>query len=247
MTILLMRPKEKIEISHQYMQQQGIETVGLALQCIKPDKSAADAFAGDMNTLSEPELKDHLVIVVSPNAAKGIRDIDGLFCKPLSWFAVGKSTANALVATQNNSPTVITPSEETSEGLLSLEQLQKVNGKQVSLIKGKHGRTLIENTLRARGARVNLYEVYARKRLTPELSTSPWRPEEIQLIVATSTEAMQIAWDTYKHSWLISTPWLVVSRRLMDFAAKLGIENVLCSNGATDQQLSDAIKQFLER
>lgn len=247
MSILLIRPKERIEKSCQYLQQQGIDAVGVALQRVEANLDAVNDFVRDVDGLSKEQLTETAVLVVSPSAAGQICDTEAIFGDSLSWFAVGKRTAATITEEGARPVHITTPEIETSEGLLALPQLQDMSGKRVFIVKGSQGRTLIEETLKTRGAEVFLYEVYKRIALVPAESTVPWQQREISLIVATSTEAIQIAWETYPQNWLISTPWLVVSRRLVEFAAKLGINNVMCSAGASDKQLNDAIKQFLER
>lgn len=243
MSILLIRPKEKFQQSTKYLQQNGIDAVGVALQCIEPRANSLEALFAD----TQAALTECMVIVVSPNAAMQLQDNADLYSQNISWYAVGKSTAKTLQTNTSIALDIVTPSPETSEGLLSLPQLGQVKEKNIAIIKGKYGRTTLEETLIARGANVKVYELYERVPLHQPLSTTPWHSKDIELIVATSTEAIQIAWETFEQKWLISTPWLVVSRRLVDFTAKLGIKNANCSTGASDKQLNDAIKQFLER
>ena len=85
-------------------------------------------------------------------------------------FAIGRATATALADAGFSD--VVSPQQSIdSEGLLAMPQLQSVAGRHMILVKGVSelgGRTLLEQTLAARGARMTLLECYRRAPVVPE-------------------------------------------------------------------------------
>ncbi len=85
-------------------------------------------------------------------------------------FAIGRATAAALA--DAGLKNVVSPvSSIDSEGLLALRQLHRVDGRHIILVKGVSelgGRKLIEQTLVARGAHVNVLECYRRAPHLPD-------------------------------------------------------------------------------
>jgi uroporphyrinogen-III synthase len=244
MAVLLLRPKEKLATSVQYMASAGIDTIGVGLIEIEslPDNIAQ--FKSVLAKMSVLQKHATCCIFVSTHAADMVIRSSITWPKDVAVYAVGPSTALAL---NDLDCEIIVPNMANSEGLLNLPSLQHMQGKTVFLIKGEGGRELLPTALTARGASVIEVNLYRRHRCAPMIHTREWQTEEIHAIVATSGEIMQIAWDTFDRNWLKSLPWVVVSRRLVEFAAKLGIQNVIQSAGASDTQLKDAINHLLER
>jgi uroporphyrinogen-III synthase len=76
-----------------------------------------------------------------------------------TWFAVGQSSAQPLLALGMN---ITCPEGRHSEGLLALSELQNIQDKKVLILRGKGGRELIAETLSERGATVSYAELYQR-------------------------------------------------------------------------------------
>ena len=87
-------------------------------------------------------------------------------------FAIGRATAAALA--QAGFKHVVSPQQSIdSEGLLAMSQLLRVEGRHIILVKGRSefgGRTVLEQTLTARGARVTVLECYWRAPMVPNLA-----------------------------------------------------------------------------
>ena len=85
-------------------------------------------------------------------------------------FAIGRATAAAL--SDAGFKNVVSPVISIdSEGLLALPQLQAIDGRHIILVKGVSelgGRRLLEQTLVARGAHVNVLECYRRAPTVPD-------------------------------------------------------------------------------
>ncbi|MBU2878939.1 MULTISPECIES: uroporphyrinogen-III synthase [Aliiglaciecola] len=244
MSILLLRPKEKFEKSTRYLQQQGIRTVGVGLIEIDINQDNLQQFAQTILAMDAQQISRSKCIFVSTHAAEIV--IEGVKGWPseLAVFAVGPSTGERLTQLTEQ---VIVPDMACSEGLLSLPQLQNLSSHKVFLLKGVGGRKMLPSELQQRGAEVEHINLYNRLPCVNYSQTEAWQQQDIQCIVATSGEIIQAAWDKFDQNWLKSTPWIMVSQRLADYATKLGIQQVYLSAGASDEQLKDAINQFLER
>ena len=103
------------------------------------------------------------------------------------------------------------------------------------LFKGIEGRTFIEEGLRLKQAKLVILEVY--QRLMPEISqqwlNSLWRNDAVDIILLTSEESMRNLFQLFNqeaHIWLQNKPCLVISERLAQTAALLGIKNIKLSH-----------------
>jgi uroporphyrinogen-III synthase len=116
------------------------------------------------------------IIFVSANAvAYGLPVLAraGQISAGTAIFSIGRATAAALLRAGFNN--VVSPQQSIdSEGLLLLPELQSVEGRHIILVKGVSelgGRTLLEQTLSARGARVTILECYLRAPVVPDLAS----------------------------------------------------------------------------
>jgi uroporphyrinogen-III synthase len=151
-------------------------------------------------------------------------------------IAVGQATANALLKHAVHVDFI--PTETNSESLIRLKALQKIEGQEILLVKGQAGRKLIAQTLRKRGSHLVILEVY--KRLMPKVDKQYidflWQEEAVDIILFTSEQAMQNIFILFGESarrWLCKTPSLVLSQRLAQAAASLGIEEIIISKPET--------------
>lgn len=102
-----------------------------------------------------------IAIFISANAVEyGVPD-PRQWPASLSTFAPGPGTAAALVAAGIANPTIPATTFD-SEGLLALPALTTVTGKRVLIFRGEGGRTVLGDTLRARGATVDYVDCYRR-------------------------------------------------------------------------------------
>ncbi len=237
MTTLLLRPQGKVLQSETQFSAAEIDCVVVGLMDIQPNPDgikAWQAFSKQQNAVT---------IVTSTNSAHLMQacqsELNG--CEV---FAVGTSTAKIL---RDKDINVITPNQQNSEGLLSLPQLNNVSGKSIAIIKGVGGRTLIPDELTKRGASVYEFAVYERFMVSHPYATREWKIDEIQCIIATSGELIEAAFKYWDSQWLIQVPWIVVSERTREIAAKLGIKQITLSAGANDGQLIQAVQDQLER
>ncbi len=110
----------------------------------------------------------------------------------LKFAAIGPATASEL--TQMGAVKVLIPENRyDSESLLSLPEMQNIQGQRVMIFRGVGGREILADTLTARGAKVTFAECY--RRINPQTNTeileNLWRNKQCQAIVVTSSEAMR--------------------------------------------------------
>jgi uroporphyrinogen-III synthase len=159
-------------------------------------------------------------------------------------IAVGNTTKGALKRFGVNA---ISPESHTSEGLLTLDELDKknINGQNVIIIRGDGGREHLAKELGMRGANVHYLESY--KKIWLALTQDPveeWKNQQINCIVITSNTLLESIIHLINNSdsdWKNSCLWIVASVRIAERAKQLGLLNIVNANGANDQAILSAI------
>jgi uroporphyrinogen-III synthase len=187
-------------------------------------------------------------IFVSANAADYCFSIlaqeKRLWPRSIQVIAIGQATAIAL-----NKYAVrvdLIPEIADSEHLLALTAMQEVTKKTILLFKGEGGRTLISETLSARGANLFIVEVYKRSlpKYNPQQLYSLWHNDAVDIILFTSQQTMDNIFTLFggeAHAWLCSKPCLVVSERLAKEASLLGMQTIIITK---PQTILDTLHQF---
>src|SRR3990167_1133335 len=190
--------------------------------------------ARDWITCLPPRASFAYAIFISPNAVLHFFNAE----PPSSWpltlqtIAIGNGTRRACAHRGINVHLV--PIYADSEHLLALEALQHIQSKTILLIKGKDGRTLIEDTLIQRGAQVTTAAVYQRScpPIDKKRTHTLWQEDAVDMILITSQQAMQHLFTLFEpaaRTWLCSKPFLVISPRLAQIAAEYGIKTTFVS------------------
>lgn len=190
------------------------------------------------------------LIFISPNAVRyACALLAGERLRAVRFGAVGHATAEAM--REAGYPIDLIPvGRYDSEGLLVLPELQQMEGRQVLIVRGEGGRTLLADSLRARGAKVGYAEVY--RRVRPDTDVAPllarW-PGSIDLVTATSAEVLEnLQAMLGEAGWplLRQTPLVVISERMRERATQLGFEKILQAAGADDASLLAAICDWID-
>lgn len=159
-------------------------------------------------------------------------------------IAIGQATSNALL--KKGIQVSAIPEIATSEHLLQLEIMQRVDDKTILIFKGNGGRALISDSLIKRGANLSLLNVYTRQ--IPSLSTtfldSLWQNNIVDIILFTSQQAMQnifyLLGKNARH-WLCTIPCLVISERLATIATSMGLQTIIISK---PEAILETLQQF---
>lgn len=158
--------------------------------------------------------------------------------------AVGKQTAQALDK-QGIRVTVFPAKRHDSEGLLAVSALQNVRGKNILIVRGRGGRTLLGDELRNRGARVDYAEVYERRCPAGTLREKIPRGTHVDIVVATSNEMIDnllTLAGTQDREWLCTLPLIVFSERNREHARAQGfIQSAYLASTMSDEGIVEAL------
>lgn len=238
LTAVLTRPGGVVEPLRIVLEQRGVDSIVQPLINIASipveDRELITLYPGD------------ICIFISVNAVEqGLTNlapqIRELGCPIL---AVGRATASAISAAGFD---VSVPSQADSEGLLDLDILHGVKGKQIVLVKGEGGRGLLAEALCERGADVVSYVCYRRAPTEIDAGKFCWQLCEKEHLVfqASSGEIVEQLTDLLGQGGqpnLLDSPVIVPSKRVAKIAAGLGWSRVITAAGAGDDSFLAAIE-----
>ena len=166
LTLVVTRPRDQAARTASTLRKAGADIIEFPVLDIAPIEAS----------LAPSDLASAFgIIFVSANAvAYGVPvlRLAGNIAPDVQIFAIGRATAAALM--EAGFQNVVSPQQSIdSEGLLALSQLHTVEGRHIILVKGQSelgGRTVLEQTLTARGARVTVLECYRRAPIVPTLA-----------------------------------------------------------------------------
>lgn len=159
--------------------------------------------------------------------------------------AIGDATAQALRAA--GAPADLVPERQESEGLLERPEFAGIAGKHVWILRGRDGRELLVDSLRARGGIVDCLETYERK--VPGDSIEPllerWRSGRIDALVITSAAGLSnlhAMLDAAGRGFLGQTQLVVPTARMLKLAHEFDIRVApIVATGASDDALLTAL------
>jgi uroporphyrinogen-III synthase len=223
--VLNTRPEQQASSLTQAIEEAGGISVNLPLLEIKPIQIQTNLHHIHTAIFTSPNAVHCFFASVSPQ----------IWPHEIQIFAIGQGTHQALMHYGLSSATC--PKQANSEHLLMLDALQhrQIQTKKILLIKGQHGRTLIQTELTARGADVDICEVY--QRVLPhhpkKRIETLWHEDAVDIILITSETALVHLFELFAkqaHAWLCSKPYVVISERLRQAAHKHGIQTVIVSS-----------------
>jgi uroporphyrinogen-III synthase len=164
--------------------------------------------------------------------------------------AIGPTTAKTLAG--YDLAVDLLPEKFDSEHLLLLLKKQPLQGKQILIISGEGGRTLLETALTSLGAKITKLPVYRRlcPKVDPEILKDMVQKKN-SLLLITSCDSFQnllsICQHYEKEAWLHHIPMVVISDRIRHFMESVGFssQRLLVAHNGTDQAILDrAIKWY---
>jgi uroporphyrinogen-III synthase len=241
--VLVTRPEFQAMPLCRLLESLGATTWRLAVIEIKPlkDRRALSAQLGVLENFD-------VILFTSANAVRfGVSFLDQK--RDLMLAAVGPATSRAL--NQAGYRVAIQPGESfDSEALLSHPRLEHVAGHRILIIKGTHGRDLLEQELIRRGATVVCADVYERvpaavSAAALEALRQRFAAGEVQVITATSleigAELLKLAPLELRREFE-RVHWLVPGERVASGLRMLGLEApLLQADSAEDQDLAGAL------
>jgi len=158
--------------------------------------------------------------------------------------AVGNKTAASL-HTHNIAVDVLPKQGFNTESLLESPLLHSVEGKQIAIIRGIGGRTLLADTLRQRGAKVTYIEVYQRV-LPKQRLCSVNIHLNCDIITLTSQQGLRnLITLCDNKDWLFSTALASNSQRTAKLARELGFtDDIIVSPEPDDDAMVAAITSW---
>jgi uroporphyrinogen-III synthase len=241
--VLVTRPEFQAMPLCRLLESLGATTWRLAVVEIKPLKDRR-ALTEQLGVLENFDV----ILFTSANAVRfGVSFLDQK--RDLTLAAIGPATSRAL--NQAGYRVAIQPAEPfDSEALLSHPRLEHVAGHRILIVKGTHGRDLLQRELARRGAMVVCADVYERVPATVSAAALKAVQErfaagEVQIITATSLEIgaalLQLA-PLDLRSEFERVHWLVPGERVASGLRKLGLEApLLQADSAEDQDLAAAL------
>lgn len=191
------------------------------------------------------------ILVSKPAVQFGLPTFNESAIEQIEWLAVGSSTA--LLASIYGVTQIVAPNEPTSEGLLQLDELSHVSGKNILLVAGVGGRDYLSNELKKRGANVTKLEVYQR-RIPEQLQQTlemRWHNTPPDYVVITSCEILKNLYDKtagHSQSALVHTHLFVASNRIEQFARELGFKQTITNMGsAHNQVICQQIRKYIQQ
>ncbi|TXI10435.1 MAG: uroporphyrinogen-III synthase, partial [Rhizobium sp.] len=182
-------------------------------------------------------------IFTSVNAVQHARQL-GVENWPRNLAAVGPATAAAL---ESSGLAVATPrGAYSSEGLLELPQFSELSGCRILIVTGEDGLAVLGPALRARGASVEMAEVYRRVALPYEGERIGQTLRTIDVIVITSGQALDHLFKLTPDSMqkvLLQKQLVVPGPRMVEKASQHGFRALITPEKMTDAGIVQALEQ----
>lgn len=184
------------------------------------------------------------VVFISANAARlglaAVADYWPQWPHALPVYAIGPATKALL---DDAGLSAIAPEREDSEGMLTLPGLSQVAGQRLLLFRGDEGRELLPETLRERGAQVDVLPLYTRR--LPSDTFSRWQARiRMPDVVLLSSALIWQHWQQVAGAAALQPTLIAVSQRLAAQLHEAGAKRILCSEGATPQAWLNALQQW---
>lgn len=160
----------------------------------------------------------------------------------LQYYAVGRTTGVRLHGL-SVLPVCYPKEGETSEDLLRLPALSRIDGKRALILRGNGGREVLARALRQRSVQTTYCECYRRRQIYYDGEEQGRRMQtlEIDTLVITSGEMLQQFYtlmpEYYRHFCLTQCRLIVASERLAMLASLLGWSDIVVANAADNDAL----------
>ncbi|MEE4245645.1 MAG: uroporphyrinogen-III synthase [Kangiellaceae bacterium] len=222
-------------------------TQALSERDIKVIECPLIAISAKVSEVKESWLQQNKWIFVSENAAVNahiqLSESQWQALSERDVFAIGSATAGSLK--QRGIDKVVYPVQANSESFLQLTELNHVAQQSFTLVCGKGGRDLIENTLRSRSAIVERFETYQRDHavIDEKLLMDAFK-QNARWIISSSFALQYLSQLANNHQRSGQLSVIVSSERLRLDAAALNMKVLAVASGATTTAIVDCICQL---
>ena len=185
-----------------------------------------------------------MAIFISANAAEiALQWLDQywpMLPVDLGLFAVGQQTAQIL--RQYGCQVTFPQTQQNTEGLLELSQLNSLAGKSVVIFRGGGGRQTLGDTLQQRGANVTYCELYNRVIHPDNLLLAQRQAAGVDCLIAHSGELLRAMGEPAD----ASMPVVVPSERIADMAQQLGYQAIVVADNALPESMHGAVLGYFK-
>lgn len=243
--VLVTRPAHQAQALSAGLRAAGFTPLHLPTLAIKPTDPATACAA------LRAALPCDLAIFISANAVQYALPVvaaAGGLPAGCPVAAVGPASARALEAA-GFAAVLIPATRFDSEGLLELPELQSMTGRRVVIFRGEGGRTLLADTLAARGADLRVVVCYQRVAAGDSAQITAWLARDaIAVLTATSRAGLDglLTLAGPAAAQLKTLPLVVLSQALADHARQTGFTGPLAAAAETsDAGLVAAVSALL--
>lgn len=252
--LLLLRPEDQASQLVSVLQQRARE-LGIQAACLVQSMVAIRDYDDPRLSLRHVLTQTwHGGLMVSVNAAEHFAKQAQAWAPecPMPaarWFAVGPTSAQAIAQVVQR-PVTCPWRQHNSDALLQLPELQQVHGQNWLLIRGRGGRELVADTLRARGAHVTYLEVYQRVPVQIEAAQIAQWQRQVNGIVVTSAEQVGYflgALPRHALEWLSTCYWVLASERLAQLLPIAMRHRIVIADSATPYAVANAWQRLIQK
>ncbi|HVT36494.1 MAG TPA: uroporphyrinogen-III synthase [Nevskiaceae bacterium] len=240
--VLVTRPERQAEKLARLIEQAGGKAVRLPLLSIVP----APPTPHIQRVLNDAHVFDWWIFT-SANAVRYARELDrGAW--PVRLAAIGPATAASLEA--EGLPALAPVASSSSEALLALPEFAEVDEQSILIVTGAGGLDQLAPALRARGARVEIAEVYRRVPLPYDEARVVAALRGTDVIVITSGEALQHLYGLTpeaSRAGLLKKHLVAPSARVVEHASQLGFSMAVAVEQMSDAGLLQALETIAKK
>lgn len=244
MAVLVTRPDERGKQLVDLLNQSGVVALHLPLFTFEKGNDLEN-LPGKLSQLNAGDY----VFLVSKSAVdfsdNTLKAIGFHWREDLQYFTVGQRTAQYF-SCQTEREIHYPISQENSEALLALPAMQKLDGKQILILRGNGGREYFSEQVHTRGANVEALECYRREPIVynNEEQTSICKRSGVDTLVVTSLEILQALIEfvpEQEQDWLKSCQLITVSQRIAEVAREKGWQHIRLAPKADNQSLLNTL------
>ncbi|SHF80073.1 uroporphyrinogen-III synthase [Microbulbifer donghaiensis] len=246
--ILVTRPAHQCRIWCQLLQATGADVDIVPMLAIVPVENGPQLQAIKKQILDFDQVEH--AIFVSQNAVRiGLDWLENYWPQlPQGprYYAIGAATARAL--RERGVDCASDGDSMDSEALLALPLLQQVADQRILIFRGSGGRTLIGETLRQRGGRVDYCELYHRSlpaNAAGDLAAYTAQPDAITVHSGETLANLAQCIRASKQDKLFDVPTVCPSQRVADQAQALGFSHCHAARNAGDTAMLEALQTAL--